>query len=192
LFEILDAPLPSEIARERQDTPSRREDTPTRRQATPRPRPAERPQPEPIPAEPREQVPYGAPKSVRRRRRARPGGIRRVRRRIKHIDPISVLKVSLLFYAFFLIIWLIVVALAYRTLDGMGLFDQLQSLGEDLVLPSLRNEITLGQVERWALVVGILGVVVGSFVNAFLAFLYNLISDFIGGIEVTFQEREAP
>lgn len=125
------------------------------------------------------------------RRRTKSTSVRRVRRKIKHIDPISVLKISLCFYTLFLIVWLVMVALFYNFLDGLGLFDQLESLGRDLVLPALQNEITLGTVERWALVLGIVVVIVGSLINAFLAFIYNIVSDLIGGIEVTFSERDS-
>lgn len=119
-------------------------------------------------------------------------GVRRVKRTLKHIDPISVLKVSLVFYTFFLLVWLVIMAVVYTVLNGMGLFDQLESLGTDLVLPALQNEITLGTVEKWTLLVGIFCVIGGSILNAFLAFLYNIISDVVGGIEVSFNERAEP
>lgn len=212
IFEILDAPLPSEIARDRgiDEPPPRRVapdryDTPTSRASRSRPprqTAAAEPGPGPLsyaepPTEafsgtsPRGKMKGAAAVPKERLSRARGAGTtRRVRRVIKHIDPISVLRISLLFYAFFLLVWLIGVAIFYRFLDGLGLFDQLESLGKDLVLPALQNDITLGSVEKWALVIGIICAIVGSLVNAFLAFLYNLISDLIGGIQVTFTERE--
>ena len=36
---------------------------------------------------------------------------------------------------------------------------------------------------------GVALVVVGSIINVFVAFLYNLISDLVGGVEVTLTER---
>jgi hypothetical protein len=133
-------------------------------------------------------------RGARRGRPVRPPatGVRRVKRTLKHIDPISVLKVSLVFYTFFLLVWLVIMAIVYAVLNGMGLFDQLESLGTDLVLPALQNEITLGTVEKWTLLVGIFCVIGGSILNAFLAFLYNIISDVVGGIEVSFNERAEP
>jgi hypothetical protein len=218
LFEILDAPLPSEVEKERArrerrppadvppreavDAPAAREriDTPRPRRAqTSRQRRAQRLDPVSPYAEPLvEQQPEQPPPPARSRRRSAPArraraatsGVRRVRRKIKHIDPLSALKVSLLLYTFFLLVWLVIVALIYNVLDGAGLFDQMQSLGSDLVVPALEKEVTLGQVERWALIVGVIGVLAGSVINAFLAFLYNVISDLVGGIEVTFQERD--
>jgi hypothetical protein len=51
-------------------------------------------------------------------------------------------------------------------------------------------DISLGLVERWAFFLGLGLVVVGSLINLFLAFLYNVISDIVGGVELQFQERE--
>lgn len=216
LFEILDAPLPSEVAREegRFDTPPPRRREPPRRSADPDPPVRRRPAaPQPEPFEPPAVATTGAyppagadehtrpipvrsarQKGARRGRPARPSttGVRRVKRTLKHIDPISVLKVSLVFYTFFLLVWLVIMAVVYTVLDGMGLFDQLESLGTDLVLPALQNEITLGTVEKWTLLVGVFCIIGGSILNAFLAFLYNIISDVVGGIEVSFNERSEP
>jgi hypothetical protein len=44
-------------------------------------------------------------------------------------------------------------------------------------------------VFTWALVGGLVFVVVWSVINVFVAMLYNLISDIIGGVEVTLAER---
>jgi hypothetical protein len=38
-------------------------------------------------------------------------------------------------------------------------------------------------------VLGLFMVIIWSLINLFIAFLYNLISDVIGGIEVTLSER---
>ena len=38
--------------------------------------------------------------------------------------------------------------------------------------------------------IGLVMVVFGSIVNLFAAFLYNLISDFVGGIEITLAEKK--
>src|SRR6266542_1902194 len=42
----------------------------------------------------------------------------------------------------------------------------------------------------WVLfVIGVLGVVVWSFVNLFVTLLYNLVSDVVGGIQITLGDR---
>ncbi|MGI8775119.1 MAG: DUF3566 domain-containing protein [Actinomycetota bacterium] len=112
-----------------------------------------------------------------------------MKRRLRHIDPLSVLKVSLVFYLVFLVLWLVAVALFYSFLESLGLFEAAESLGQSLVLWEA-VDISLGLVERWAFLIGLTMVVVGAIVNVLLAFLYNVIADLIGGIDLTFVERE--
>jgi hypothetical protein len=45
-------------------------------------------------------------------------------------------------------------------------------------------------MERWAFIMGLTLAVVGSLINALLAFLYNIGSDLVGGVEITFVERD--
>lgn len=122
-----------------------------------------------------------------RRRRAKP--VRRVKRTLRHVDPLSVLKVSLLFYGVFLIIWLVVVAILYWIVDAAGLFDLIQDVRSSLAFEG-KFEVTLTLVEKWAFFIGVIVAVVMSLVNLFLAFLYNVVADIVGGIDVTFVERD--
>lgn len=123
------------------------------------------------------------------RARSRRAPARRVKRRLRHIDPLSVLKISLIFYVIFLVFWLLGVALFYSFLESLGLFEAAESLGRSLVLWE-EVDISLGLVERWAFLIGLTLVVVGAIINMLLAFLYNVISDLVGGIDMTFVERE--
>jgi hypothetical protein len=111
-----------------------------------------------------------------------------VRRTIKHIDPISVLKISAFFYAIFFVVWLILAAILFWFLQSLGLIDAVSETSN--IFGSERIDITLGYVERWAFVSGLVLVVVGCFVNTAIAFLYNVASDLFGGIQVTFAERD--
>jgi len=122
-------------------------------------------------------------------RRPRRRQVRRVRRVLRHVDPMSVLKLSVLFYSCFLVVWLVVVAILYAIVNSLGLFDAIDDLADAFVL-SWDSEITLFLVERWALVIGLLFLVGASLLNLFLAFLYNVVADYTGGIEMTFVERE--
>ena len=122
---------------------------------------------------------------VRRR-----SGIRRVRRTVRHVDPFSVLKLSGFFYAIFVLVWLLIVAVLYSLVESMGLFDAAEDLGKGLVLWEEVN-ITLGLVEKWALLIGIVVAVIGTLVNTLLAVLYNVGSDLLGGLELTFVEKDS-
>ena len=128
--------------------------------------------------------PQGGRKNVRRR-----PGLRRVKRTVRHVDPFSVLKLSLFFYACFIVIWLIFVAVVYSILNSMGLFDAIEKFGRGLVLWEEVN-ITLGFVERWALLIGFVFGVIASLINVVLAVLYNVGADLFGGLELTFVERD--
>jgi hypothetical protein len=184
LFDALDAPLPSEIEAERRTrrrteeaaaaaTVGANEVLPQRRAPAPRRSPAR----------------DRRSRAATARRTSSRVGARRVRRTIKHVQPFSVLKVSLILYSVFLILWLIFVAVVYSFVDSAGLFETLEDFGKGMVLWE-NVDISLGLVERWAFFIGLALVVIGSLINLFLAFLYNVISDIVGGVELTFQERD--
>lgn len=112
-----------------------------------------------------------------------------MRRTIRHVDPFSILKLSAFFYTIFILVWLVFVALIYSFLESAGLFSMLEDLGQGLVLWDEVN-ITLGVVEKWALLVGVVLAVIGTLLNVLLAVLYNVAADLMGGIELTFVERD--
>jgi hypothetical protein len=133
-----------------------------------------------------------APPTVPARRRVpktRPT-VRRVRRTLKRVSPLSVLKLSLFYYTIFLFVWLGFVAVVFWMVQSTGAFDAWNEVSDIFFKQWKDVEITLSLVEKWALFIGIVGVIVGSIINAFLAFLYNLAADILGGVEVTFVERD--
>lgn len=180
-FEVLNAPLPSETHR---DEPTRAVDAgasdrgsmigPRRMRRTPSDDAHRRTEPQ---------------TEVARTRVRKPGAARRVRRTIRHIDPLSVLKVSLIVYAVMLIVWLLFVAIFYSFLDGLGLFDTINSALKGFAYDEVN--VTLGVVEKWAFIAGLVVMIGGAILNVFLAIIYNIISRTLGGIEVTFVERES-
>ncbi len=184
LFEPLNEPLPSEAGR-REETGSRdpiagaAPDRQDRTEAFVRSREAASLQSGP---------PQGT--GARRQQVRKRAGLRRVRRTIRHVDPFSVLKLSAFFYAIFLLVWLAFVAVLYSFVESLGVFEAAEDLGRALVLYEEVN-ITLGVVEKWALLVGLVFGIFFILLNTLLAFLYNIGSDLLGGIELTFVERDA-
>jgi hypothetical protein len=174
LFDPLTAPLPSERARQEGtygDDAGPHQRIAQRVERAAPPRPQEEPRP-----------------STRRRRVAS----RRVRRTVKKVDPLSVLKLSAFFYAVLLVVWLIVVAILYRFVDGLGVFNLINDLGRGFAIKDWQSmQITLGRVERWAFFIGLLTAVIASVVNMVLAMLYNIAADLFGGLELTFVERDS-
>lgn len=126
------------------------------------------------------------PPPSRTRRRRVP--VRRVKRQLKHIDPLTVLKLSGFYWAVFLVIWLGLVAVLYSVVDSLGFFSSIENFSRKVELG--RPNITLGLVEKWAFLVGIVVALVTTLVNVFLAFLYNVAADLFGGLELTFVERD--
>jgi hypothetical protein len=124
-----------------------------------------------------------------RGRRIKP--MRRVRRTVQHVDPISVVKLSVIFYAVFLVLWLMFVAVVFWLLQAAGLFDTLEEiLGPQGLVVEKSFEIGLWTVEKWAFLIGLTFAILASLFNLFLAFLYNVAADVVGGVEVTFVERD--
>ena len=98
---------------------------------------------------------------------------------------------SLFYYSIFFVVWLIGVAMLFSFIESTGLFDTIEEVGTGMALEDLANfKITLGGVLKWAAYIGVGLVLLGSVVNVILAFLYNLGSDIVGGIHVTFVERD--
>ncbi len=115
--------------------------------------------------------------------------VRRVKRTLRHVDPISVLKLSFVYYACVLVVGLVFVAVVYWLLESAGLFRTIEEIQTAFELEQ-NFRITLGFLEKWTLIIGFALVVLGSFLNVLLAFIYNLAADVSGGIEMTFSERD--
>lgn len=117
--------------------------------------------------------------------------MRRVKRTVKRVDPWSVLKMSLFYYSIFFVVWMIGVAVLFSVIESTGVFQTIEEVGDSIEVEQLANfEISMGVVLRWAAYIGGGLVLLATIVNVILAFLYNLGSDIIGGVEMTFVERD--
>ncbi|HEU4354164.1 MAG TPA: DUF3566 domain-containing protein [Actinomycetota bacterium] len=122
------------------------------------------------------------PKSSRKEQR------RHARVVVRKVGPWSVFKMSVIFYVCVMLVMLGAGVILFGMLSAMGLIDSLEDLA---------NELGFGPGFTvhgdWLFVrglwYGVALVVVGSIINVFVAFLYNLISDLVGGVEVTLTER---
>jgi hypothetical protein len=188
-FEVFDHPLGTERTPETLETPR----VPGLSAAPPRTAGGAAPLgAPPRPAEER----LRKPKRTRRRTRpprSRParGAVRRVRRTVKRVDPWSVLKMSLFYYSIFFVVWLIGVAMLFSFVESTGVFETIEEVGRGMEFEELATfEVSLGVVLKWAAYIGVGLVLLASVINVILAFLYNLGSDIVGGIVVTFVERD--
>ena len=115
--------------------------------------------------------------------------VRRVRRLVRHIEPWSVLKVSLVFY---LCVWgLLVIAtrMLWSAADEAGTISKIESFVEELfALESF--EFDTAQIFRIFVLGGLVLVVGWIGITVVLVVLFNLISDLTGGIRFTMIEEE--
>lgn len=125
---------------------------------------------------------------VGQRRRFRRPRSRQARVVIRKVGPWSVLKFSLLFYLCVMAVILGALVILYGVLGAIGALDSVTELIRDL-FGDQRFEIQGDWLFSRGLMIGLGMVVLWTLINVFVAFLYNLISDVVGGIEVTLSER---
>ena len=114
---------------------------------------------------------------------------RKVRRLIRHIEPWSVLKISLIFYFCLWVILVMAGGILWSFAVGSGMIDNLENFVTELAALE-RFEINGDQIFRVAAIGGLVLVVAASGFTVLMAVLFNLISDIIGGIRVTVVEEE--
>ena len=138
--------------------------------------------PEPAPAE--------APLPADRARTTRPAPARSRQARVvlRKVEPWSVLKISFLFYLCVMVVIIGAMMILYAILGAIGVLDNFTNFlvelgfGDDFKIHgdwlfSRGLAIGLGLVVLWTLI------------NVFIVLMYNLLSDIVGGIEVTLSER---
>jgi Transmembrane domain of unknown function (DUF3566) len=126
---------------------------------------------------------------------------RRVRVQIRRVSPWSVLKLSLILYACLLVVILVGMTILYAILSSLGVIDTFEELltsvwgpGEGDVATGPNDPVTLfeinpGYLFRIMFLIGSISTALWAAFTMFLALLYNLIADLVGGIEVTLVER---
>jgi hypothetical protein len=123
----------------------------------------------------------------------RPRGPVRASLQIRRIDPRSTLKVSLVLSVALFFVWMIAVALLYLVLGGMGVWSKLNSNVGDLLNNTggtTADLVSSGTIFGGAVLVGLVNIVMLTAAATIGAFIYNLTTDLIGGIEVTLADRD--
>ena len=118
-------------------------------------------------------------------------GGRRAKVVVRKVDPWSVLKFSLLFYFCLMLVFVFALMILYWIMGLTGVLNSASHLLESVGFKPTNGNFEFHGVwifER-LFIAGLVGVVLWSIVNLFVAVLYNLISDVIGGISVTLSER---
>jgi len=138
--------------------------------------------PEPAPA----QAPVPAERG--RSKHSSPVRSRQAKVVLRKVGPWSVLKISFLFYLCVMAVIIGAMMILYAILGAIGALDSLTRLIRDLFADQ-SFQIHGGWLFSRGLSIGLALVVLWTLINVFIVFLYNLLSDVVGGIEVTLSER---
>ena len=133
---------------------------------------------------------------------ARPVGskvrVRKARLRVARVDPWSVMKVSFVLSIALGIVTLVGTAVVWEVLNGLGVFSSLNKTVGDLTSSgnsgtssfNLAAVLSFTRVEGYMLIVALVDVVLVTALATLGAYLYNLSSGFVGGLEVTLAEDQ--
>jgi hypothetical protein len=143
------------------------------------------------PAAPAPPAARPAPRAEAATTGARPAvQVRRLRKgklAIRKFDPWAIAKFSVVFYFCMLLIGLFGLGIIFAALKAFGVIGSLEKL-----LRNLQFDVSISAwtIFRWAFLIGIAFTVIATAITTFMAFLYNLIADVVGGIEMLVTERE--
>ena len=113
---------------------------------------------------------------------------------IRRVDPWTVLKVSLVLSVVLFFVWMIAVAFLYLVLGAMGVWSKLNSNVGDLLTSASGASggelVSSGTIFGGSALVGLVNIVVLCALATIGAFIYNLTTDLVGGVEVTLADRD--
>ncbi|MDF2091286.1 DUF3566 domain-containing protein [Knoellia sp. 3-2P3] len=127
----------------------------------------------------------------------RPGGApapsarsRRVKLTVSRIDPWSAMKMSFLISVALGIAGVVMVAVLWMILSGMGVFSEVNRLVGTVLQDSenpfnLMDFLGFGRVLSLSIVIGVIDVILLTALSTLGAFLYNICSSLVGGLQLT-------
>ena len=124
---------------------------------------------------------------------SRPRGPVRASMQVRRIDPWSALKVSLLLNVALFFIWMIAVAFLYLVLGAMGVWNKLNSNVGDLLTSSSSGGgdlVSATSIFGGAALIGLVNIVLLTAMATVGAYIYNLSTDIVGGVEVTLADLD--
>ena len=143
----------------------------------------------PAPASPRPAA--ATPVTVGKSAKRKSG--RRARLTLKRIDPWSVLKFSFVYSLAGLVVLLVAVVALYAIVDAMGVLNSIRSFLHDVEggknSSGIAAWLSFNRVVTVASVVGVINVILFTAFATVTAFIYNVCTDLVGGVEVTLAEK---
>jgi hypothetical protein len=105
---------------------------------------------------------------------------------LRRIRPLSVLRVSVLFYVSLSLALFVAAVLLWLGASAVGLIDNLEGFMDEVGFTDFR--LRAGPLMVASLAGSVILVVAGSLANLLMAVLYNLIGDVVGGIRIVLSE----
>ena len=120
----------------------------------------------------------------------RPASARRVRLTVSRVDPWSAMKISFLLSVALGIAGVVMVFVLWTILAGMGVFDQINGIIGQVVQDGqqrfdIMDFIGLGRVLSLSIVIAVIDVILVTAIATLGAFLYNVSSALVGGVQLT-------
>ncbi|MGE9808331.1 MULTISPECIES: DUF3566 domain-containing protein [unclassified Janibacter] len=115
---------------------------------------------------------------------------RRVKLMVSRVDPWSAMKISFLLSVALGIAMVVMVAVLWMILSGMGVFEDMnrmigQVMGDAENPFDLMDFLGFGRVLSLSIVVAVLDVILMTALATLGAFLYNVCASLVGGIQLT-------
>lgn len=115
---------------------------------------------------------------------------RRVKLTVSRIDPWSAMKMSFLISVALGIAGVVMVAVLWMILSGMGVFSEVNRLVGTILQDSenpfdLMDFLGFGRVLSLSIVIGVIDVILLTALSTLGAFLYNICSALVGGLQLT-------
>jgi len=119
--------------------------------------------------------------------------VRRARVAVTRIDPWSVMKLSFVLSLALVVIFMVAAALLWWVLNGSGVFDQLNTTLQSITGTTnlrLQDVLSLGRVMGVGGMIGLIDVVLLTALATLAAFLFNLTTGLVGGVDVVLTESD--
>jgi hypothetical protein len=120
----------------------------------------------------------------------KPKGPRRVRLAVARVDPWSVMKMSFLLSVALGIAGVILTAVLWMILSTMNVFTDIEGVLQSLQTTtsdpfSIKDYVGFGRVVSLSIVIGVIDVILMTAIATVMAFLYNICSALVGGVQLT-------
>ena len=128
-----------------------------------------------------------------------PGGrpvrtVRRARVAVTKIDPWSVMKLAFALSIGLAVVILVTTSLLWAVLSSAGVFDQItatvQKVSDDAAAAQFATYLGFGRVMAVAFIIAMIDIVLMTALATLTAFLFNLATGVVGGVDVTLTESD--